>query len=556
MKNFTIRSRLLFTMGSLAVLLFALGSTALYGLKKNKETFREVYDNRLVALGQLDHVIRSILRTQIELSAATHVPARQIPAHLKNIEDNIALADAQWRAYIGTAMTAEEEVLLKHFEHVHQVFHHEVVVPTVALLKAGDQKSAQANFSEVLGLFQEVRTTMDKLIKIQLDIGESDYAHAQRSYEKFKIFAMLLVLCGLLLAVGMALWLMRLIFKPLRKAVHISSAISGGDLTQQIEVTSSNETGKLLSSLKEMNSSLQEIVGRVRSSIDTIASVTDKITTGNQDLSARTWQQARALEQAVTVVEALTLTLRKNSDYARQANQFALCASEVASKGGEVMAQVVQTMTSINAAAEKIVSIIAVIDSLAFQTNILALNAAIEAAHVSGQRGGFAVVAEEVRNLAQRSAQAAREIKALIHDSVEKIDAGSVLVDRAGATMDDIVVSVNRVTGIMADIAAAGDEQEAGIEQIHRAISEIDEVTHKNTTLAEDAVVAAMSLQDQANGLTQVVSIFKLARENLPEVAHYQADDILGEPRRNSSLQADGAGAVEVFINDQASKNR
>jgi len=556
MKNFTIRSRLLFTMGSLAVLLFALGSTALYGLKKNKETFRAVYDNRLVALGQLDHVIRSILRTQIELSAATHVPARQIPAHLKNIEDNIALADAQWRAYIGTAMTAEEEVLLKHFEHVHQVFHHEVVVPTVALLKAGDQKSAQANFSEVLGLFQEVRTTMDKLIKIQLDIGESDYAHAQRSYEKFKIFAMLLVLCGLLLAVGMALWLMRLIFKPLRKAVHISSAISGGDLTQQIEVTSSNETGKLLSSLKEMNSSLQEIVGRVRSSIDTIASVTDKITTGNQDLSARTWQQARALEQAVTVVEALTLTLRQNSDYARQANQFALCASEVASKGGEVMAQVVQTMTSINAAAEKIVSIIAVIDSLAFQTNILALNAAIEAAHVSGQRGGFAVVAEEVRNLAQRSAQAAREIKALIHDSVEKIDAGSVLVDRAGATMDDIVVSVNRVTGIMADIAAAGDEQEAGIEQIHRAISEIDEVTHKNTTLAEDAVVAAMSLQDQANGLTQVVSIFKLARENLPEVAHYQADDILGEPRRNSSLQADGAGAVEVFINDQASKNR
>jgi methyl-accepting chemotaxis protein len=314
------------------------------------------------------------------------------------------------------------------------------------------------------------------------------------------------------LAIGtlFAFWTTRSITRPMRKAVEIAEAVAAGDLTARIEVTSNDETGQLLRALKDMNASLVRIVGEVRSGTDTIATASSQITSGNLDLSSRTEEQASSLEETASSMEELTTTVKHNADNARQANSLVQSAAEVAHKGGTVISQVVDTMGSINQSSKKIVDIIAVIDGIAFQTNILALNAAVEAARAGEQGRGFAVVASEVRNLAQRSAAAAKEIKTLIGDSVDQVDAGTQLVDQAGATMQEIVNSVRQVTDIMGEIAAASQEQTAGIEQINHAISQMDRVTQQNAALVEEAAAAAESLQDQAVKLTNTVSVFKL----------------------------------------------
>src|SRR5471032_2313684 len=288
--------------------------------------------------------------------------------------------------------------------------------------------------------------------------------------------------------------------------------VADSDLSSDIEVLSSDETGQLLQALKDMNDSLAGVVGRVRSGTDLIATASNEIASGNMDLSSRTEQQASSLEETASSMEELTATVRQNADNARQANQLAGAASSVAQRGGAVVAQVVDTMDAINASARKIVDIIAVIDGIAFQTNILALNAAVEAARAGEQGRGFAVVASEVRNLAQRSAAAAKEIKVLIGDSVDQVDAGSKLVAQAGSTMTEVVASVQRVTDIMGDISSASAEQSDGIEQVNHAVAEMDQVTQQNAALVEEAAAAAASLQDQAAALADVVRIFKLGK--------------------------------------------
>jgi methyl-accepting chemotaxis protein len=260
-------------------------------------------------------------------------------------------------------------------------------------------------------------------------------------------------------------------------------------------------------------------VRQVRSGTDTIATASNEIAAGNLDLSSRTEQQASSLEETAASIEELTGTVKQNADNARQANGLATSASEVAGKGGAVVAQVVDTMGSINESAKKIVDIIGVIDGIAFQTNILALNAAVEAARAGEQGRGFAVVAAEVRNLAQRSAGAAKEIKTLINDSVEKVDAGAKLVDQAGATMQEIVESVKRVTDIMGEITAATQEQTSGIDQINQAITQMDHVTQQNASLVEEAAAASESMQEQAANLAQVVSVFTLEGRQLVAAA-------------------------------------
>ena len=312
-----------------------------------------------------------------------------------------------------------------------------------------------------------------------------------------------------LLAMLIAFWLARNIVDPLRQAVALARRVAQGDLTAKVQLTSKDETGQLLGALKDMNEALVRIVGEVRLGADTIATASSQIAAGNLDLSSRTEQQASSLEETASSMEELTSTVKQNADNARQANQLAASASEVALKGGAVVSRVVDTMASINDSSKKIVDIIGVIDGIAFQTNILALNAAVEAARAGEQGRGFAVVASEVRSLAQRSAAAAKEIKTLIGDSVEKVDAGARLVDQAGATMGEIVDSVRRVTDIMSEITAASQEQTAGIEQINQAINQMDQVTQQNAALVEEAAAAAASLQDQAGNLAQVVSVFQ-----------------------------------------------
>ena len=332
---------------------------------------------------------------------------------------------------------------------------------------------------------------------------------------------MMLALSALALAAGalFAFVITRTITTPLREAVRVAETVSAGDLTSNIVVDSRDETGQLMGALKTMNDSLVRIVGEVRQGTETIGSASGEIAAGNMDLSSRTEEQASSLEETASSMEELTSTVKFNADNARQANQLAITASEVASRGGAVVSQVVATMGSINESSRKIVDIISVIDGIAFQTNILALNAAVEAARAGEQGRGFAVVASEVRNLAQRSAAAAKEIKTLIGDSVDKVDAGSRLVNEAGQTMDEVVTSITRVTDIMNEITTASEEQREGIEQVNMAITQMDSVTQQNAALVEQAAAAAASMQDQAARLSDVVGVFKLDAAATPRLA-------------------------------------
>ena len=378
---------------------------------------------------------------------------------------------------------------------------------------------SDANMAKFMEIFVAVEKEMallsDLIEKNSTDTVSSVQADAARLKQLIMGILLVSVLCVSLLAAAT----IRSIIAPLNAAVKVAQTVAAGDLTSHIEVTTKDEIGQLMQALEHMNASLAKVVGEVREGTDTIATASSQIAAGNMDLSSRTEQQASSLEETAASMEELTSTVKQNADNARQANQLAESASQVAVKGGSVVSQVVETMSAINSSSKKIVDIIGVIDGIAFQTNILALNAAVEAARAGEQGRGFAVVAAEVRNLAQRSAAAAKEIKTLIGDSVDKVEEGSKQVAEAGKTMDEIVGSVKRVTDIMAEITVASQEQTSGIEQINQAITQMDQVTQQNAALVEEAAAAAASLQEQATGLSQVVSVFKLDQDQRNSVA-------------------------------------
>ena len=359
-------------------------------------------------------------------------------------------------------------------------------------------------------LNQQAVVEMDKLIELQ-QVAAKNLLNGSIS-DDHELMVLLYVLGVIAVVIGgcFAWVITRSITRPLNKAVEVAARVAIGDLTYRIDERSRDEIGQLFDALRQMNSKLAGIVGNVRASTEALGTATKEIASGNADLSARTESQASSLEETASSMEELTQTVRQNAENARQANQLVVSASDHAVKGGQVVAEVVETMGAIKESSRKIVDIIGVIDGIAFQTNILALNAAVEAARAGEQGRGFAVVAAEVRNLAQRSAGAAKEIKALIGNSVEKVDAGSRLVDEAGKTMGDIVTSVKHVADIMGEITAASQEQSSGIEEIGHAISQMDDMTQRNAALVEEAAAAAESMREQSVRLTEAVAVFKL----------------------------------------------
>lgn len=381
--------------------------------------------------------------------------------------------------------------------------------------------------------------SLNALVELETQAAEQTVKEADADYGQAQMLMVLMAVFAIVVGGGFGWWVLGSITSRIGQAAKVAQTVAAGDLTSHIEVDSKDEVGDLKEALKKMNASLAGIVIQVRNGTETISVASREIATGNADLSKRTESQAASLEETASSMEELTSTVRQNADNARLANQLVSATADVAVKGGRVVGDVVATMASIKASSARIADITGVIDSIAFQTNILALNAAVEAARAGEQGRGFAVVATEVRNLAQRSATAAREIKALIEDSAGKVDAGDALADEAGKTMNEIVASVKRVTGIMGEIAAASAEQSAGIEQVNQAIAQMDEVTQQNAALVEEAAAAAESLQDQAAQLVDAVSVFRvdgMAPAASPSPVRPEAD-VMPLPKRRAPLK-------------------
>jgi methyl-accepting chemotaxis protein-1 (serine sensor receptor) len=510
-KNLTIKTRLIFVILLLGLELIVGAVVGLVSLGHANEDLRSLYANRLVCLGQLDKIVRALDANQLALAQALTADEGETARLLEGIERNKKTIDQQWAAYTATELTPDEQQLADKLLAQRGHFVDGALQPAVEALRAQDKERAgQIVHGAMNTLFQPVRQGIDDLIGLQLAEAERIDQRSARMYSLVRIVCLAGMAFGLLLAGVIGAALVRGIVRPLEEAVRIAGAVAGGDLTQSIDVRSNDETGRLMRALKDMNDGLVRIVGQVRGGTDTIATASGQIAAGNLDLSSRTEQQAGSLEETASSMEELTSTVKQNADNARQANALAVSASEVAGKGGAVVAQVVDTMRAIDASSARIADIIGVIDGIAFQTNILALNAAVEAARAGEQGRGFAVVASEVRNLAQRSAAAAKEIKTLIDDSVHKVHHGSELVDQAGATMAEIVQSVSRVTDIMAEITAASQEQTAGIEQVNSAITQMDQATQQNAALVEEASAAAQSLREEAAALARAVGTFRL----------------------------------------------
>ena len=401
----------------------------------------------------------------------------------------------------------------------------------IKLIDAGDEQGARDFLKKVLRpTLAELKGAVGDQIALQQKIAEKRAAEAHATEQSTRTMMIILALVSMALAALIAWWNTRSITRPLARALDVANTVAAGDLTSRIEVTTRDETGMLLQALKTMNENLVRTVTTVRTGTETIGTAAAEVAAGSLDLSSRTEQQASSLEETASSMEELTSTVKQNADNARQANTLAEAASNVAERGGRVIGEVVGTMEQINTSAGKIADIIGVIDGIAFQTNILALNAAVEAARAGEQGRGFAVVATEVRNLAQRSAAAAKEIKALIGDSTQAVEAGSKLVTEAGATMHEIVESVRRVTDIMSEITAASSEQTAGIEQINEAVAQMDQVTQQNAALVEEAAAASASMQEQAGKLAEAVSVFRVDSQAVVQPA--AAPVVHGAPAR------------------------
>ncbi|MRX09051.1 methyl-accepting chemotaxis protein [Pseudoduganella sp. FT25W] len=461
--------------------------------------------------------------------------AAQMDQYDKVIANDLVELGKMQDTYAKLISTPEEKALYADFQSMWERYMVEDGKIRAASRRNDDEAAKQLIRGESNKLIVALRGQVDKLVKLYGDGGDAASQRGDALYAsaRFWIITLLIgsVVLGALCATLITRWLVQRLGGEPDYAVAIAGKIADGDLTVAID-TRDGDHNSLLFAMKSMRDSLAGLVHQVRAGTDTIASASQQIAAGNVDLSARTEQQAASLEETAASMEELTTTVKQNSASASEANELALNASAVAQKGGAVVSQVVETMGSINQSSRKIVDIIGVIDGIAFQTNILALNAAVEAARAGEQGRGFAVVATEVRSLAQRSAAAAKEIKELISDSVQQVESGSKLVEEAGVTMEDVVVSVRRVTNIMGEISAAGEEQRAGIEQVNTAIAGMDAVTQQNAALVEEATAASQTMQNQAAALSELVSVFQLTQQPTGAAGRHQLHAVQATARQ------------------------
>ena len=495
-------------------MLIGMGAIGLSGISKANDALKSVYENRLIPTGEIADIQRMLLRNRLAVTVSLVTPTPEtINASAAEVDANIASIGKIWGIYMESSLTPQQAGLSQQFDDDRKRFVQEGLLPAVAALRADNIPEANRLVVEkIRPLYEPVNAGIVALMKLQLDQAKSDFDAATSRYETIRIIAIASTLAGVLFALVFGIALVRGIVRSLGQAIGAANAAAQGDLSHAIDADGQDEVAQLLKALAAMQVELAKVVSTVRSGSEGVATASAQIASGNNDLSARTEQQASALEQTAASMEELSATVKQNADSARQANQLAQNASKVAVEGGEVVAQVVDTMKGINDSSRKMADIISVIEGIAFQTNILALNAAVEAARAGEQGRGFAVVASEVRSLAGRSADAAKEIKGLISASVERVEHGTVLVDKAGTTMTQVVTSIKRVTDLMGEISAASNEQAAGVSQVGEAVMQMDQVTQQNAALVEEMAAAASSLKSQAQELVQTVAIFKLNR--------------------------------------------
>ncbi len=516
-KQMKVGTRLIAAFLALTLLGAAVAAVGIFNMSKMNERTNTLYAKELLGLSyvkqanvnlvDVGRMLRNVMLASNDKDRQTALAKVDLAS--KHLQENLDKARPLFWTEKGKRLFGELDANVREYQSR--------VAQALKLAQADALQESRASVDYLFNTVAPASIVADQhmfaLSQVKEDNATRAVAEAADSYQSSRTMMLMLVVGSAAFGIGLGVLLTRSLTRQLggepAYASDIAARIAAGDLAVDV-VVKNGDKSSLVYAMKTMRDSLAQIVGEVRKGTDAIASASGQIATGNMDLSSRTEEQASSLEETASSMEELTSTVQQNADNARQANGMAATASEVAERGGQVVSQVVDTMASINESSKKIVDIIGVIDSIAFQTNILALNAAVEAARAGEQGRGFAVVASEVRTLAQRSASAAKEIKGLIDDSVSKVDAGAKLVDNAGATMDEIVTSVRRVTDIMGEISSASVEQTSGIEQINQAISQMDQVTQQNASLVEEAAAAAESLQDQAGKLAQLVSVFKL----------------------------------------------
>ncbi|WP_296942360.1 methyl-accepting chemotaxis protein [uncultured Massilia sp.] len=513
-----VGTRLILGFLAITILGAIVAGIGIYNMDQMNERAKRLYRNELLGLSytkeaniNLIYIGRALRGVMLASSdEQRNKTLANLDKYKQMMRDNLDKARPLFLTEDGKRAFAELDTQLRSYD--------DSVTKLLALAKADALQDQRASIDYLFGSFlpesQIVDDKMTDLAQRKEKLASAANDDNVQAYHTGRAMMMALVACSVLAGVALGMLITRSLTRQLggepAYAAEVAGRIAAGDLVSEVDVRE-GDRGSLLFAMKSMRDRLATIVTEVRAGTDAIASASSQIASGNMDLSSRTEEQASSLEETASSMEELTSTVKQNADNARQANVLAMTASTVATQGGAVVDQVVDTMNAIDASSKKIVDIIAVIDGIAFQTNILALNAAVEAARAGEQGRGFAVVAGEVRTLAQRSASAAKEIKALIGDSVDKVGAGGKLVGQAGATMHDVVESIQRVADIMAEITAASSEQTTGIEQINQAVSQMDNVTQQNAGLVEEAAAASEALQDQAVKLSELVSVFRVA---------------------------------------------